>query len=171
MNIVMLLTDGFGGFGGISKFNRDFMQALDASSIAERVYAIPQLIPYPIEEPIPESVVYDRKAAVGKFAFLRRVLWYAWRGSRPDWVICGHLNLLPAAWLLAWLRGARLALIIHGIEAWKRRSWLYGLMLKFVDSFIAVSRYSAERFATWSNVPILTVGAFHRRSVTKDSMK
>jgi hypothetical protein len=39
VNIVMLLTDGFGGFGGISKFNRDFMQALDASSIAERVYA------------------------------------------------------------------------------------------------------------------------------------
>jgi hypothetical protein len=30
MNIVMLLTDGFGGFGGIAKFNRDFMHALDA---------------------------------------------------------------------------------------------------------------------------------------------
>jgi hypothetical protein len=31
VNIVMLLTDGFGGFGGISKLNRDFMQALDAT--------------------------------------------------------------------------------------------------------------------------------------------
>ena len=30
--------------------------------------------------------------------------------------------------------------------------WLYGLMLKSVDSFIAVSRYSAGRFAAWSNV-------------------
>jgi hypothetical protein len=59
--------------------------------------------------------------------------------SKPDWVICGHLNLLRAAWLLARLRGARLALIIHGIEAWERRSWLYGLMLKSVDSFIAMS--------------------------------
>jgi glycosyltransferase involved in cell wall biosynthesis len=46
-----------------------------------------------------------------------------------------------------------LALIIHGIEAWNRRSWLYGLMLKSVDNVIAVSRYSAERFATWSNIP------------------
>jgi phosphatidylinositol alpha-1,6-mannosyltransferase len=90
--VLMLLTDGFGGFGGIAKFNRDFMQALDASSIAERVYALPQLIPQPIKEPIPVSVVYDRKAARGKFAFLRRVLWYAWRGSRPDLVICGQLN-------------------------------------------------------------------------------
>jgi hypothetical protein len=71
-----------------------------------------------------------RKAARGKFAFLRRVLWCAWRGSRPDLVICGHLNLLPAAWLLARLRGCALGAIIHGIEAWKQRSWLYGLMLK-----------------------------------------
>jgi hypothetical protein len=31
VNIVMLLTDGFGSFGGIAKFNRDFMQALDAA--------------------------------------------------------------------------------------------------------------------------------------------
>ena len=91
--ILMLFTDGFAGFGCIAKFNRDFMQALDASSIAERVYALPQLISHPIEGPIPESVVYDRKAAGGNFAFLRRVLWYAWRGSRPDLAICGHLNL------------------------------------------------------------------------------
>jgi phosphatidylinositol alpha-1,6-mannosyltransferase len=152
MNIVMLLTDGFGSLGGIPKFNRDFLKALDASVATERVYALPRLIPDPIDEPIPESVVYDRKAARGKLAFLRRVLWYAWRGSKPDIVICGHLNLLPATWLIARLRGARLALIIHGIEAWKRRSWLFKLMLQSVDSYIAVSRYSAGRFAAWSNV-------------------
>src|ERR1700689_57643 len=97
INIVMLLTDGFGSLGGISKFNIDFLQALDASAVTERVYALPRLIPDSINEPIPESVVYDRKAARGKLAFLRRVLCYAWRGSKPDLVICGHLNLLPAA--------------------------------------------------------------------------
>jgi hypothetical protein len=36
--VLMLLADGFGGFGGMAKCNRDFMQALDASSIAEKVY-------------------------------------------------------------------------------------------------------------------------------------
>jgi hypothetical protein len=39
VNIVLLLTDGFGDFGGISKFNRDLIQALHASSVAERVWA------------------------------------------------------------------------------------------------------------------------------------
>src|SRR4051794_10053634 len=148
----MLLTDGFGGFGGISKFNRDFIQAVDASCVAERLYAFPRLILQPIEEPIPESVVYDRKAARGKFAFIRRLLLHAWRGPKPDLVICGHLNLLPAAWLLARRRGARLALIIHGIEAWGPRSRSFKSMLRSIDSYIAVSRYSAERFARWSEV-------------------
>lgn len=152
INVVMLMTDGFGSVGGIPKFNRDFLGALDACGTVERVYALPRLIPDPIDDPIPESVVYDRKAARGKFAFLRRVLWYAWRTPQPDIVICGHLNLLPAAWIVARLRGARLALIVHGIEAWKRRSWLFRLMLRSVDSYIAVSRYTAGRFVAWSDV-------------------
>jgi glycosyltransferase involved in cell wall biosynthesis len=151
-NIVMLLTDGFGSLGGISKFNKDFMQALAASPVSERVYALPRLIPDPIDEPIPASIIYDRRAADGKFAFTRRVAWHIWRGSKPDIVICGHMNLLPAAWLLARFRGARLALIIHGIEAWARRSRLFALMLRSVDSFIAVSHYSADRFVAWSKV-------------------
>jgi phosphatidyl-myo-inositol dimannoside synthase len=97
MNIVMLLTDGFGSLGGIAKFNRDFLEALDASVATERVYALPRLIPDPIDEPIPESVVYDRKAARISAAGALVCL----GGSKPDIVICGRLNLLPAAWLIA----------------------------------------------------------------------
>ena len=52
----MLLTDGFGGVGGIAKFNRDFLQALDACALVKRVHALPRLIPEPIEEAIPELV-------------------------------------------------------------------------------------------------------------------
>ena len=115
----MLLTDGFGGLGGIAKFNRDFLQALDGCGLVERVHALPRKIPSPIEEPIPEMVVYDRKAARGKAAFLLRVAAHAWRDRRTDLLVCGHIHLLPVAWLLARLRGARLALIIHGIEAWQ----------------------------------------------------
>jgi phosphatidylinositol alpha-1,6-mannosyltransferase len=152
MNIWMLLTDAFGGFGGISKFNRDFIQALDASSLSERIHVLPRLISDPIRDLIPESVVFDRKAARGKFVFVRRVFSHVWLGSKPDIVICGHLNLLPAAWLCAKLRGARLALIIHGIDAWTRRNWFYNWTLQSVDSVIAVSNYTADRFIRWSNV-------------------
>jgi phosphatidylinositol alpha-1,6-mannosyltransferase len=153
LRIAMLLTDGFGAMGGIAKFNRDFLQALDASVDVARVHALPRLVPARIDEPIPESVVYDRKAARGKLAYLRRMLSHAWLGPRADLVICGHMNLLPAAWLLARLKGARLALIVHGIEAWGKRSAVISAMARGVDSFISVSHCTAERTAAWSKAP------------------
>ncbi len=151
----MLLTDGFGGRGGIAKFNRDFLEALDACPLVEWIYALPRLISKPIEEAIPEAVVYDRKAARGRFSFLLRLASYTWRHKRIDIVVCGHLHLLPAAWLMARLRGARLALIIHGIEAWApSRKFVANWLARRVDTVIAVSHYSASEFARWSKVPI-----------------
>ena len=69
MHVQMLLTDGFGGFGGSSRFNRDFLSALNVCPSVERVYALPRLIPEPIEETIPEAVVYERRAARGRASF------------------------------------------------------------------------------------------------------
>jgi phosphatidyl-myo-inositol dimannoside synthase len=151
----MLLTDGFGGFGGIAKFNRDFLGALDDCELVERVHALPRLIPQTFEQAIPERVVYDRKAARGRLRFLLRVGIHVCRRARVQLVICGHLYLLPVAWILARLRGARLALIIHGVEAWapSRRFWINRL-IGHIDNFIAVSRFSAEKFTAWSKVPM-----------------
>ncbi len=155
LGVLMLLTDGFGGLGGIAKFNRDFLRALDACALVQRVHALPRLVPQPIEEAIPEAVVYDRKAAYGPLAFLWRLALHAWRDERIDLVVCGHLHLLPAAWLAARLRGARLALIVHGIEAWgPSQKFLMTWLARKVDTVVAVSRYSAEQFARWSKVPI-----------------
>ncbi|MBI1203304.1 MAG: glycosyltransferase [Rhodopseudomonas sp.] len=152
---VMLLSDGYGGFGGIAKFNRDFIAALNASDRIEHVDVLPRAIAAPIDEPIPEAVVYDRKAAAGKLAFLRRTSRRAVVGGPVDWVICGHCHLLPAAWALARCRRARLALIVHGVEAWTApgnaiERWLAG----DIDALISVSRLSAERFAAWSRWPV-----------------
>jgi hypothetical protein len=49
LNIVMLLTDGYGGIGGIAKFNRDFLQALDSCVNVERIHVFPRLIPQSFE--------------------------------------------------------------------------------------------------------------------------
>lgn len=154
LGVLMLLTDGFGGLGGIAKFNRDFLQALDACGLVKRVNALPRLVPQPIEGAIPEAVVYDRKAARGRLAFLRRLVSHTWRDERIDLVVCGHLHLLPAAWLVARYRGARLALIIHGVEAWApSQKFAANWLASKVDAVIAVSRYSAEQFARWSKMP------------------
>src|SRR6516162_6205363 len=106
MRVQMLLTDGFGGFGGISRFNRDFLSALNGCPLVERVHALPRIIPGAIEEPIPEAVVYERQAAQGSVPYTFTLLPPAPRGPRADVVICGHINLLPLAWIAAKLARA-----------------------------------------------------------------
>src|SRR5215469_16103568 len=101
MRVQMLLTDGFGGFGGISRFNRDFLGALNLCPLVERVYALPRVISEAIGEPIPEVVVYERRAARGRVSYVLAVIRRAVRGPRADLVICGHINLLPLAWITA----------------------------------------------------------------------
>jgi glycosyltransferase involved in cell wall biosynthesis len=154
MRVQMLLTDGFGGFGGISRFNRDFLSALNVCPLVERVYALPRVISDPIEESIPEAIVYERRAARGRVSFALAVIRHALRGPRADLVICGHINVLPLAWAAARLARARLALVVHGYEAWAPSTHrLSNLLVNRIDAFIAVSRYSAERFVQWSGVP------------------
>jgi phosphatidyl-myo-inositol dimannoside synthase len=153
VRVQMLLTDAFGSLGGISQFNRDFLAALNACSSVERVHVLPRLITEPIEEVIPEAIVFNRKAARGRIAFARQLLWHSLRGERVDLVICGHLNLLPLAWLAAKRQQARLALIVHGYEAFDpSRHPLTNLLVDRIDAFVAVSRYSADRFVQWSNI-------------------
>jgi glycosyltransferase involved in cell wall biosynthesis len=48
-----------------------------------------------------------------------------------------------------------LVLVIHGIEAWQPSRRIFAdWVARRVDSFIAVSRFSAEKFARWSGVPM-----------------
>jgi glycosyltransferase involved in cell wall biosynthesis len=153
MRVQMLLTDGFGGFGGISRFNRDFLGALNGCPLVERVQTLPRVISDPIEEPIPEAVVYDRRAARGRVSYGLAVIRHALQGPRTDLVICGHINLLPLAFIAARLARARLVLVIHGYEAWMPSPYIMSnLLTNRIDGFIAVSRYSAGRFAQWSGI-------------------
>src|SRR5262245_26229719 len=153
VRVQMLLTDAFGSLGGISQFNRDFLAALNACSSVERVHVLPRLITEAIEEVIPEAIIFNRRAARGRVAFARQLLRHSLRAERAELVICGHLNLLPLAWLAARRQQVRLALIVHGYEAFgPSRHPLTNLLVDRVNAFIAVSRYSADRFVQWSNI-------------------
>lgn len=146
-----LITDSFGGYGGIAKFNADLLRALGSSAHVARVRVLPRLTPSAEPGAVPERVVLDRAATAGKIAFARRVIAQAVLGPPSDVVICGHINLLPLAWLLARRHRARLALVIHGVEAWvPHPSPVVRALTRRIHSLVSVSRYSRERFESWS---------------------
>ena len=107
MNVLFLVTDAYGGYGGIALFNRELCAALDHVNIT----VIPRVIRGPIQD-APAHVTFVAEAAESPLAYLRAVA--EARRAQPDLVICGHINLLPVAF------GDPL-LVVHGIEAWKRR--------------------------------------------------
>ncbi len=71
-----------------------------------------------------------------------------------------HLDILKLLPFLD-LRHARVALFLHGIEAWKRHHWVYGHLLSRVQLFLSNSDYTWDRFLhlnrSYSLAPHLTV--------------
>lgn len=152
--ILALLTDGYGGRGGISKFNRDFLHSICSFSGSREVVAVPRLMRDPPGS-MPEKLVYRTDAIDGKLSYLRKLVGIVGTGGRFDLIMCCHINLLPAAWLASLWHRAPLLLVIHGIDAWQPpHGALARLLVSRVDGFIAVSDLTRQRFLGWSGLPV-----------------
>ena len=133
MSILFLVTDAYGGHGGIALFNRELCTA-----IGEPVTVIPRVIRGPVRD-VPPNVTFLSDAAKSPFAYLKAL--YAARRLKPDLVICGHINLLPLAFVDHPL------LVIHGIEAWKKKR---RAPLARCRGVVSVSTLTRDRFLGWS---------------------
>ncbi len=158
LRALMLLTDGFGGFGGIAKFNRDFLTALSSSDDVESVVAIPRLM-QDDPGPLPNKLAYVTSGLGGKGRYLRALLRSARdirASKKPDTrvvVFCGHINLLPAAMAAQRITGGDLFLNIHGIDAWQPTlDPLVNACVKQIDDFISVSSVTRRRFLQWAGL-------------------
>ena len=138
-DLLVLLTDAFGGRGGIAKFNRDLLTALCQHPEVTCVTALPRVI---VEEIgiLPAKLVFDVGASRGKASYLYHLLCLLTRRQHFGAVICAHIHLLPLAALLSLWYRAPIILNIHGIEAWKRPQ-VFGLNLSLrrVTALISVS--------------------------------
>jgi phosphatidylinositol alpha-1,6-mannosyltransferase len=148
---LLLVTDAYGGVGGIAKFNRDFIAALAAMPECTEVVVVPRIAPE-LHDPVPRGVKFLAVAAGGKLRFIYHALREAWHG-RFDLVINGHINLSMLGVFLAWIKRARSVLILHGIDAWKTHSnLLVRLFLPHMDYIIGVSNVTLKRFGKWAHV-------------------
>ena len=151
MKILVLVTDAFGGTGGIAQYTRDFIAALASYHETETVTVIPRLITRELQ-PLPPRVTQLSEAASGKTRFGLTVLRAAQKNSF-DWIVCAHINLLPAAVAAATLSRGRIILLTYGIEVWSPRNVLFRRLLKSVFGFIAISEITLEKMSAWARIP------------------
>ncbi|HYN80868.1 MAG TPA: glycosyltransferase family 4 protein [Gemmatimonadaceae bacterium] len=151
MRVLVLVTDAYGGTGGIAQYNRDLIAALARYPDTEKVTVIPRVIARE-PEPLPARTTHLHGASRGKLQFTSTVLGTAARGN-VDWIVCAHINLLPAAVAAAALSGARIILVTYGIEVWYHRGWITRLMLAFVFGFVSISEITFAKMRAWTKVP------------------
>lgn len=78
----------------------------------------------------------------------RRAVLEALRMRQPvQLLVIWHLALLKLLPFFR-LRNTRVALFLHGIEAWQRQSWLARTLLRRVDLFLSNSDYTWQRFTS-----------------------
>ncbi len=152
MRILALVSDAFGGHGGIAKNNRDLLLALTSIPGIVEVVAIPRLAAKPLGE-LPPKLTYLTHGLGGKINYSLAVIKAVMRNLDFDLVICCHINLLPLANLCALASGAPLALMIYGIEAWEApRHILVKYFARHVRSVISISEITKKRFRQWTRM-------------------
>ena len=144
--MLALVTDAFGGRGGIAQYNRDFLGAVAEAGIMSSITVLPRQAPDPPEVP---KTIEQMPSRPGRFAYSVAALRTAL--LRPvDVVFCGHLFMAPLAALITRLKGAKLVVQTHGIEAWRRPSRSQRAALEAADLVLCVSRHTRAAVLSWA---------------------
>lgn len=142
--ILALVTDAFGGQGGIAQYNRDLLTAL-ADATGKPIVVVPRHV---AEKPAVPHGVQQLYPGRGRISYSLSAL-TATLSQRPDWIFCGHLYMAPLGALLAKLTGAKLVVQMHGIEAWRRPSRWQRAAVEAADLVLCVSRYTRGAVLGW----------------------
>ncbi len=148
VTVFALVTDAFGGRGGIAQYNRDFLGALAESGLVSAVEVLPRHAPDEVSLP---AGIRQASAVDGRIAYSAAAIRTALK-RRADIVFCGHLYMAPLAAVVARLCGAKLIVQMHGIEAWSRPSVLRRVATDAADVVLCVSRYTRAQALSWATI-------------------
>lgn len=152
LNILCLVTDAYGGTGGIALYNRDVIEAMCGDDQVVRVVALPRVIAAPLE-PMPEKLEFDQSSLGGAIPYLRAVWKQVRSGKKFDMVYCAHVNLIPVAYLAAKWLGVPWVLCLYGIEGWTPSPrYLSSKLSSKADFVISLSGVTQERFLSWCKI-------------------
>ncbi len=151
MRVLALVTDAFGGYGGIAQYNRDFLTALSQSKHVSEIVVLPRVghcSTFELAPKVNQLSPVKSKAAYSLAAFTTAV-----RKKAPlDLLFCGHIYTAPLAAFLGKSLKAPVWLQTHGIDAWERPAKALRLAVERSALITTVSRYTRRRMLEWSNI-------------------
>ena len=150
--VLALVTEAFGGRGGIAQYNRDFLGAIARSGSADLAGGFIRVLPrYAPDEVILAPGIEQLQPRSGRVAYALAAIGVALT-RRPDVIFCGHLYMAPLAALLAYIIGGKLIVQTYGIEAWPQPSRLQRRAVEAADLVLCISRYTRAAVLGWAAI-------------------
>jgi phosphatidyl-myo-inositol dimannoside synthase len=149
--ILALVTEAFGGRGGIAQYNRDLLSALvRCDGGAAEIVVLPRFTPSPIgllPSALRQLAPVENKVRYSLAAVATAVT------QRPfDLIFCGHLFMAPLAAAISKALNIPLWLQIHGVEAWHDLSALQRRSVETAALVTTVSRDTRRRLLKWAGI-------------------
>lgn len=152
LRVFALITDAYGGHGGIAQYNRDLLEALCSAPGVSEVVAVPRVISRSIGQ-LPIKLRYVASAARNNSAYLAALTRNIRYAAGADLIYCAHINLAPLAWILGTALRKPVLLAVYGIDAWQPTGkWFTDWAALRLNNYIAISRYTKDRFLAWADV-------------------
>ncbi|HEX4303161.1 MAG TPA: glycosyltransferase [Rhizomicrobium sp.] len=150
--VIALVTDAYGGRGGIAAYNRNLLKAVCAHPDVSEVVAIPRQVTYALE-PMPANLRFDKTAAGTKLRYAASVLGLAAEKGPCGLILCGHLHLLPFAWFLGQRFGCPVLPMVYGIEAWTPSHHAsVNFLCRRLKAFATIRQVTAARLKRWAGI-------------------
>lgn len=155
---LFLYLKAFGGTGGIEKFNRAMMKALE-----NREYQLKEkILIYSAYDNLPDpqyhSGLHYKGFSIRKVQFtLESIL----KGLRAETLLISHINLAFIAIVLQILNPRQKQILItHGIEVWGELSWLKKKLLHSKINILSVSNYTRNILVSKHQIPAEKISIF-----------
>jgi len=148
-DVLALVTDAFGGYGGIAQYNQDFLRALSGIREDLEIAVYPRIAPDPLGAT--PSNLRQYAAVKSRLKYAAQSIAVGMR-TRPAIIFCGHLFHAVLAAPLAHFLGSKLIVQLHGTEIWGELRKSHRLALERADLILVVSRDTRRRALEKLNV-------------------
>ncbi|MBI4366109.1 MAG: glycosyltransferase family 4 protein [Deltaproteobacteria bacterium] len=148
MTVLALVTDAFGGRGGIARYNQDFLSSLAKSQTVSSIAILARHAP---DQFILPDRIKQMPPQRSRIAYALRAFRIALR-EPVDVVFCGHLHIAPLAVLIAYICRAKLIVQMHGVESWVQPTVLRRCAAEAANLILCVSRHTRACVLQWATI-------------------
>ena len=143
--VLALVTDAYGGLGGIAAYNRDVFAAMsDHPRIASTVI-VPRVKTF--EPGLQPPRVEQRNDAMASLSAYLRTALSAARVLKPSLIHCAHANLAPVAAMASLMTGTPWTLSLYGTDVWEpNRNPITRRAIDHADLYLPISAVTEQRF-------------------------